>query len=65
MLKAAMSVVLVELRSEETPDKMPAKSYMASSVIKSTISTMMVSMATIVTPICLYVFEFKLVSKIH
>jgi hypothetical protein len=29
MLKAAISAVLVELRSEETLDKMPAKSYKA------------------------------------
>jgi hypothetical protein len=29
MLKAAISAVLVELRSEETLDKMPAKSYNA------------------------------------
>lgn len=65
MPRAAMFAASVELSSDDTTDKMPAKDINPSPPIKSAIPPMIVSMAIIVTPIGLFVFEFKLISKVY
>ena len=65
MPRAAISTASVEPPSDDTLDKMPPKAIKPNPPIKSAIPPMMVSMAMIVTPIGLFVFEFKLISKVN
>ena len=63
MSSAAISTDPDELTSVDARDRIPAKAMKPSPPIKSAIPPMIVSMAMIVTPIGLFVFEFKLISK--
>ena len=65
MPRAAISAASVEPPSDDTVDNKPPKAIKPNPPIKSAIPPMMVSMAMIVTPIGLFVFEFKLISKVN